>query len=141
MIGELLYIDDEHSLSYEPFNSNVGVSIMCGAYTSLDTICETGIVVHISGLNDKHSWIPMNVKMPNAIKGELVAIFEKPPIKGTGIDYDRDWNTYHNDEEGCLCIGDLHTFNGDNCIEFASGIVAVLRGDKLASVWAKIKEI
>jgi len=138
--GELLYIQDEYSLFYSPPNKNVGVSILFGAYTSLDTICETGVVANISGLNSKRVWIPMDAKMPKAIQGELVAHFDDPPLKGTGVDYNRSWNTYYNKNDSCLCIGDYNTLNDDNCIEFANGIVAVLRGNQLVAVWAKIKE-
>lgn len=139
--GELLYLQDEYSLFFDPPNKNVGMSILCGEYTSLDTVCETGNVVHISGLSAKRVWISTDAKMPKAKKGELVAHFDNPPLKGIGIEYDRSWNTYYNKKSTCICIGDYCSLNNDNCIEFANGIVAVVRNNQLAAIWARIREV
>ena len=139
--GELLYVRDEHSLLYKPHNPNIGVGILCGAYTELGTICETCEVVELSGFNHRSSWIPMRYKIPKSLKGSLIACFDKPPIKGAGVEYDRSWQTYYNEQEDCLCIGDFHSHTGDDCIEFANGIIAVLRNNQLIAVWAKIKEV
>ena len=138
--GKLLYIREEESLFYEPFSNNVGVSIMCGAYTGLDTICETGQIVHISGLNSKNAWIKKSLIMPLAATGDLYVNFDEPPIKGTGIDYDRTWETYYDYDINCICIGDYLTKESDDCVEFASGLIAVLRNQQLISIWAKISE-
>ena len=141
LYGELLYIQNEQSLQYRPHNPNIGVGVICGYYTELGVICETGEVVGFSGLNPRKTWIQMERKMPKSSKGDLIIHFNSPPIKGTGIEYGRSWNTYCNDKEGCLCVGDYRIQEGDNCIEFANGVVAVLRGDRLIAIWAKIKEI
>ena len=137
--GELLYIEDECSLYFKPNNNNAGVSIMCAAYTSLDTICETREVVHISGLNSQHLWIPRNLKIPKAIKGKLMVHFEEPPLKGTGVDYDRSWQTFYDEELRSLCIGNPEITSIDDTIEFANGIIAVLRENQLIAIWAKIR--
>jgi hypothetical protein len=139
--GQLLYIKDDYSLLYEPFCPNVGVSIMCGEYTSLDTICETGVIAHISGYNSKQSWIAKEMEMPLAKKGQLKVHFDEPPMKGTGIDYDRSWNTFYDMRTNWLCIGDIAIEGEDDCIEFASKIIAVLRGKQLVAIWAQIKEV
>lgn len=139
--GQLLYIKDEYSLLYEPFCPNVGVSIMCGAYTSLDTICETGVITHISGYNSKRSWIQKELKVPMSQKGQLKVCFDESPMKGTGIDCDRSWNTFYDSQTNWLCIGDINTVDGNDCIEFASNIIAVLRDKQLIAIWAQIKEV
>ena len=139
--GELLYIQKEQSLQYRPHNPNIGVGIICGFYTELGVICETGEVVGFSGLNPHGTWIPMKHKMPESLRGDLIVHFDLPPVKGTGIEYDRSWNTHYNKKENCLCIGDYDTHKDDNCIEFANGIVAVLRGNQLVAIWAKIREV
>jgi len=139
--GELLYIHDEYSLCYIPFSTNVSVSILCGGYTSLDTICETGSIVHISGLNSNHIWIPAKLEMPKSKRGELIAHFDKPPLKGTGVDYDRSWRTYYDKNSHCICIGNPSVKDSDFCIEFANEIVAVLNGERLIAIWAKIREV
>jgi len=139
--GGLFYVQSEHSLFYHPFCRVVGVDILCGAYTSLDTICETGEIVHISGLNSKNSWISKKMSFPKAVKGSLFAHFDKPPMNGNGINYDRTWNTFHDAEQQCICIGDYQTNEGDDCVEFANNIIAVLRGGDLIAIWAKIKEV
>ena len=141
MPGELLYIQDEYSLLYEPFNSAVGVSIICGSYTSLDTVLETGLIAHISGYNSKRLWLATDKAIPKSVKGQIRAHFDDLPQKGTGIDYDRSWKTYYNKQDTCLCLGDDSALDDDKCIEFANGIVAVIRGSDLVAIWAKIREV
>jgi len=139
--GELLYIQDESSLMYYPWNTNANVSIMCGAYTGLDTICETGLIVQLSGLSPKSVWLPMKLKMPQAIKGNLTVHFDSPPMKGTAVDYDRNWKTYYNKNESCICVGECHILDSDICIEFTSNVVAVLRNSQLVAIWGRIREV
>lgn len=139
--GELLYIKDEESLYYNPWNTNVGVSVMCGNYTSLDTICETEMAVQISGLNSKYVWIPKKLEMPKAKKGGLIAHLDDPPIRGTGVDYNRSWLTYFDEDSNCICIGDPIIEADDDCLEFANKIIAVLREAQLISILAQIKEV
>jgi len=144
--GELLYLRNEHSMLYKPHNPNIGVGILCGYYTELGAICETGEVIDFSGFNPQLTWIPMAQKMPKSQRGLLlVHIDTDKPLtwfKGECIEYDRSWETYYNKKESCVCIGkDCHILDTDNCIEFANGIIAVLRGNQLVSVWAKIKEV
>jgi len=136
--GELLYIERDYSLLYRPHDKNANISIMIGGYTSLDTICETGLITHISGLNPKHIWIPTIAQMPRGVLGNLLVHFDNPPLKGTGIDYNRGWKTFHNLNNNCICVGDCVTVEGDDCVEFANGIVAVLRKNQLVSLWAKV---
>jgi len=114
---------------------------MCGAYTCLDTICESGEVVHVSGYSPKNSWIKKKMTFPDALRGRLFVHFDKPPMKGTGISYNRTWSTFHDAEQQCICIGDYQTNESDDCVEFANNIIAVLRGGDLIAIWAKIKEV
>jgi hypothetical protein len=107
--GELLYIRNENSLCYKPFNTNKGVGIKAGGYTELDIIHETSEVIHLSGFSPKNVWIKEDMTIPRAKRGCLWVHFDSPPMKGV-------------------------------CIEFASNIIAVLRGGDLVAVWAKIKE-
>ena len=125
--GETLYIQDQLSLIYRPHNTNAGVGILIGAYTELDTICETSEVVHISGLNPKNTWITRRLIIPEAKPGRIYAHFSSPSIKGTGVSYDRTWSTYFDYEKQYICIGDYQTSESDNCVEFANGAIAVLR--------------
>ena len=141
LVGELLYIQSEYSLCYSPYSKNAGISILCGEYTGLDAICETGVVTHISGYNSKHVWLPMKLDMPKAKKAELVAHFDDPPLRGTGIDYNRNWYTYYDNNSQCICIGDPNVTDNDVCVEFANRIIAVLRGNDLIAIWAKIREV
>ena len=139
--GELLYIQDEYSLLYKPWNTNVGFAIICGEYTALDTICETGRIVHISGLNSKHLWVAKELKMPKAKTGELFAHFDEPPLKGSGLDYNKSWKTYYDNDSSCICIGNPQLEPHDEYVEFAHETVAVLRSGQIIAVWAKIKEV
>jgi len=138
-VGELLYIRDEHSFLYKPHNTNVGVAILIGEYIGLDTILETSEVVHISGLCHKNTWIYKNMNIPNSKKGRLIAHFDKPPMKGIGIEYDRTWDAYYDDKKQYICIGDFCTKDIDDCIEFANNVIAVFRKGNLIAIWAKFK--
>ena len=139
--GELLYIQNEYSLLYKPFCTKAGVSIMCGDYTSLDTMQETGIVAHISGYSPKNSWVEKSMNVPTARSGHLIAHFDKSITNGMGIDYDRYWETYYDKEKQYICIGDDDTKGDDDCVEFANNVIAVIREGALIAVWAKIKEV
>jgi len=140
-MGELLYIQSEYSLLYKPYCKNIGLDIICGAYTSLDTVIETGEAVHISGLNPKDTWISKEMEFPKSEKGELFAHFDKPPMKGTGIKYNESWITYCNLGSSFICIGNPDVEDSDAHIEFANGIVATIRKDQLISIWAKYREL
>jgi len=139
--GSLLYIRNEHSLYYKPFCLNVGTAIICGPYTGLDIICETCEVVHISGLNPKSTWICKTMTVPKYKSGYLWAHFDKPPDKGGGVRYNDSWNTYYDEENQYICIGDYLTNDGDDCIEFANNVIAILRDGNLIAIWAKFKEV
>jgi len=139
--GELCYIQDEHSLLYKPHNTNIGVTIQWGTYTGLDTICETSEIVHISGFSPKGAWIKKTLDFPASKKGCLFVHFDMPPAKGTAIEYGEYWETYYDDEKQLICIGDSHIENGDDCVEFANNIIAVLRDGDVIAIFAKIKEV
>ena len=139
--GELLYVQNEYSLTYKPYCKNINVSIIIGAYTSLDTVIETGEVVHMSGLNPKDTWIPKVMEFPKSEKGELFVHFDKPPMKGTGKKYAESWVTYCDPDNFFICIGNPNIEDSDVCIEFANGIVAVIKKDQLISIWAKFRVI
>lgn len=141
LYGELLYIQNEQSLQYRPHNPNIGVGVICGYYTELGVICETGEVVGFSGLNPHKTWITESMNVPLAKQGRLWIHFNDPLMKGTGIEYNRTWHTYYDAEKQYICIGDYRTGNNDDCVEFANNIIAVLRGDQLVAIWAKIKEV
>jgi len=139
--GELLYIQKDHSLYYEPFCTCAGISILCSGYTSFDTIHETGAVIHISGLNSKTSWVKKTLNVPIAKRGSVFAHFDKELSNGMGIDYDRYWLTYYDEEKQYICIGDDCTDERDDCVEFANNVIAVIRKGDLIAVWAKIREV
>ena len=140
LFGELLYLKNECSLLYRPFNPNVGIGILCGGYVELNVIYETGQVVHLSGLSPKSTWSSMEEKVPESIRGNLFVYFNTLLVKGSGVEYNRCWQTYHNEKESSICIGDYQSFPEDICIEFANDVFAVLRGNQLVAIWAKIRE-
>jgi hypothetical protein len=139
--GELFYIQSEQSLMYKPWNTNVNVGILFGYYTELGVICETNEIINIAGLNPKEKWLKKEMNVPSAKKGYLFAHFDKPPMRGTGVEYDRACETYYDEVTQYICIGDYETEDSDDCVEFANNIVAVLRGGRLIAIWAKIKEL
>jgi len=141
-VGELIYIISEQTLFFEPFFTHAGFSIMIsGAYTSLDIDHINCEAKHISGCNPKHLWKNKGLNKPLSKRGKLLVQFEKKIIPGTGKDYASDWKTYFDKSNSIICIGDSVTIDSDVCIEFASEIIAVLRGSNLVAVWAKIREV
>lgn len=139
MEGELLYLLKEQSLCYSPFDSNVGFSIMCGYYTSLDMVCETCRITQISGYNPKEKWILTKLDIPSSEPGELFAILDFEPQKGTGCYYSY-CSTYFDMQKSYICIGSPVILSSDVCIEFAHNLIAVLRDKELISIFGKIKE-
>ena len=141
-VGELIYIISEQTLLFNPFCTHAGFSIMIsGAYTSLDVDQINCEVKHISGCNPKHLWISKKLDTPSSKRGKLLVQFETQVEPGTGEDYATDWKTYHDTSKNMICIGNPAINDSDVCIEFASGISAVLRGRNLIAVWAKIREV
>lgn len=140
--GELLYISEDQSLFFNPCCTQPSFSVMIsGAYTSLDVDCRNGQAKHISGCNPKHLWHSKTLIFPESLKGNLFVKFDAPLPPGTGEYYANSWSTYHDENGGTLCIGNPETEDGDDAIEFANGIVAVLRGDNLIAIWATIREV
>ena len=141
-VGELIYIISEQTLFFEPFFTHAGFSILIsGAYTSLDIDHIHYEAKHISGCNPKHLWKSTRLNAPSSKRGKLLVQFEKQIIPGTGQDYASGWVTYFDKSNSMICIGDPVTIDSDVCVEFASGIIAVLRGSSLIAVWAKIREV
>jgi len=139
--GELLYVQNDHSLIYTPVNNNIGVGILFGSTTELGTICETCEVVTLSGYAPKTSWLRKKINLPKAKKGCLLAHFDDPPLKGTCIDYASYWDTYYDEEKQVICIGDYQIHGDDDCVEFANNTIATLRNGDLIAIWAKFNEI
>jgi len=62
-------------------------------------------------------------------------------ITGAGEYYATDWVTHFDRRSETICIGNP-TINSDNaCVEFATGIIAVLQAKQLIAVWAKVREV
>ena len=140
--GELIYIISEQTLFFKPFFTQAGFSIMIsGAYTSLDVDHIRCEAKHISGCNPKHLWKTKRLNPPSSKRGKLLVQFETQVVSGTGKDYATDWSTYFDESTSMICIGDPVPIDSDVCIEFASGIIAVLRGNNLIAVWSKIREV
>jgi hypothetical protein len=74
-----------------------------------------------------------------SIKGNLFVHFEDPITAGTGDYYATDWKSYFDKRNNHICIGNPNIKKDDDCIEFATGIIAVLRGSELIAIWGKVK--
>ena len=141
---KLLYIADEYSLAFEPFDTNVSAGILFGSTTELGVIRETGEIVSFYGYSPKKTWIRHNLTPPSASKGSLfvsLLSFTAPLNKGECIEYDRHCLTFYDEKLKYICIGDYETRESDDCICFAGDIVAVVREGSLVAIWANIEEI
>lgn len=124
------------------FNSNSGTgefSLMIGnGYNELSVARFNYRIYSFGGTNVREMWIKKSLKFPNSEKGELY-------IQGDEInicDYDgewyvRDWNTYYDEKDNIVCIGDCNTQSKDSAIEFCKGVIAVLREHDLKAIWIK----
>jgi hypothetical protein len=140
--GTLIYISKDQSLYFEPFFTQLGFSVMiAGAYTSLDVGIENGEAKQISGCNPKHLWKDKKLELPSALKGKLFVQLDEPIISGSGLYYVTGWVTYYDKSKNLICIGNPGIRNTDVCIEFVNGIYAVLNGNQLSAIWAKIKDM
>lgn len=138
--GSLLYLKDEQSLYYDPWQKSDFTVLFGAAYVGLDVQAATGQVVQISGANPQRTWSRYRLSLPKAMPGHLLFRAEGPlPLSGAAVNYASDWRTFYDPERSCICMGDPEFDAKDKCVEFCRGIAAVLRGTELTAIWAKIK--
>lgn len=139
--GTPIYLDDEQSLSYAPFDSTADFSIMLGtSYVGLDVDSQTGLVSQISGFAPKREWIERALRLPLAPKGNLYAHLGIPAVKGAGARYEGKWPIYFCSTNGCLCIGSPAPKIRVQRVQFCNGIIAELKNSKIVSLWVALKD-
>lgn len=134
--GVPIYLEDEQSLSYVPFDQTADYTIMLGSsYIGLDVNSQTGLVSHISGFLPQHKWIKRTLHLPKAPIGKLYAQLRTPMIKGGGMRYKGEWPIYYCPPSRCLCIGNPTPTIGLQSVQFCNGTIAELDNSQIVSLW------
>ncbi len=139
--GAPVYLADEQSLNYEPFDKNVDFSILLGGlYVGLDLSGSTGLVSQLSGFLPKGIWKERDLTPPDAPNGRLYACLDQPAVRGGGTRYQegKDWPVYFCAASRCLCIGDPARRPRSQYVQFCEGITAQLDGPRLVSLWVTL---
>ena len=104
--------------------------------------CELSIakfnlkIYSFEGVNFKDNWINTNLKFPNSLKGELY-VNDIIIDNNDGIWYAKNWNTYYDNKNNFICIGDYIVNIDDIAVEFCKNTIAVIDKGKLKAIWLK----
>ena len=135
--GQALYLKDEQSFFYDPWN-DVDFSILIAyGYNSLDINLNSGRVLQMTGLNPSCKWISKELTAPVYQQGILVVSFDEKKQAGTGMQYANNWETYFDCKTGWVCIGDPQYSRTSDSVEFAKNTIAVIDDGQLSSIWIK----
>ena len=75
----------------------------------------------------------------DSIKGILKVNTTGVDIRNkTYIQINKQDDTYYDEKSGFICIGDRKFYDFDDCIEFLSGAIIVLRDGKVVSFWLHV---
>lgn len=136
--GQLVYRPDEYSFDF----TGAGGRRPPGGRSLLVNdlqleMAESGAVLYAWGLAPQTEWQARPLEVPKASSGGLLASPTRWPALGASVrvNWDR-WPTYHDPDSGWICIGQ-HRSAGSAIVEYASGCMAVVDGDRLVAVWLK----
>lgn len=139
LYGKPVYLRDEESLLFEPWQRS-DFAIMTGAaYTSLDVDIESGQAVGFSGLNPQRTWVKQRLSPPKAEIGKLLVHTDKEMMRGTGVGYAENWKTFYDDQTNWICMSENLLFDNCDHVLFANDTIASLKGTELVAIWAKIE--
>lgn len=133
-LGEPIYILNEHSFYYDPWNV-VNFSIMIGS-AGLDASLDSKQIMQYTGYSSSETWIRKKLFPPMAKQGELFIRQTDGFFAGTGITYASDWLTFYDEESNWLCVGDVG-LSASHSIEFAKDTIACLKDEDLTAIWIK----
>lgn len=134
----LVYIEADHSF--------LARGMVHGPYAVLVndlelSITSEGEVVGADGYAPREAWQPTTAAPPPAARGQ-VRVEGLPPNIGAGMSVrltsPSEWPTYFNTEAGWLCIGKPQSPDGAQAIRIDAGVVLVIQGQELASIWLPV---
>ena len=133
-VGKFMYNVEKSSLGF-PDHSNALISIGIG-FAGVEVDPDSKTVIGVKGLLPRSIWLKKKLKTPNAIKGILKVNTTGVDIRNkTYIQINKQDDTYYDEKSGFICIGDRKFYEFDNCVEFLSGAIIVLRDEKVVSFW------
>ena len=110
--GEIFYKNNE--FIFESKDGNGEFSLMIGkGYCELSIAKFNSRIYSFGGVNFKENWI------------------------NDGIWYTENWNTYYDEKNNFICIGDSRVNTNSKAVEFCKNIVAVIEKDELKAIWIK----
>ena len=142
VIGTPLYIIKEWSFYYDVKSCYVPtVQLSCFA---IDTIqlhvnVDTYICVYISGYHPYSLWELASLQVPNYSTGILKVHTDTELLMGVGYGLEDmvPPTTWFDVTNGWWCIGVKEHLPGSQAVEFATGCVAVVMGQRLLSLWIR----
>lgn len=140
--GKVIYYKDDglvfktnHGIDGRPFSLMIGKG-----YNAFDFSDKTNRASYFGGHNPKQLWKDKELIFPQSQKGEIYIENELEHIMD-GQWYVEDWNTYYDERQKIICIGDYNTNETDIAIEFCTNIVAVFQEKYLKAIWVRDIEV
>lgn len=143
--GRLVYRSSEHSFDFTP-NPDVALPQWIGkqstASISIDTLqievgVETEMAMFVWGYFPALKWKQYPLTPPIvAVGGVKITIAEGFQQGVTApLSNAEHWSTKYDQATGWICIGEHRVDRTSQFIEFATGIVAALKGASLRAIW------
>ena len=136
--GEITYNNNE--FVFESNSVKGEFSLMLGrGYCELSITRVNSRINSFGGINIKEDWISNDLVFPSNIKGELHFISSTTDINSyDGTWYVENWNTYYDEKNNYICMGDCDTNSEDIiAVEFCKNIIAVTERGNLRSIWIR----
>lgn len=101
---------------------------------------DSEYVLGVCGYSPYHGWIEAPLTAPPALPGLLRVRSARPLLLGVAervTDDDALWPVYVDPDSRWVCYGSVETASGAVGLEFAPGAIAVLRAQRLISLWLR----
>ena len=135
----LFYEPDKHLFDFEPSQA-VELTLIYN-YLQLCIDSESMLAKQLDGFNPYESWIAKKLTPPKAREGGLriegAEESAETPWVAIRMTEDYEWPAYYDSESGWVCLGDLTNNDIDQAVEFADGVIAVLKDGAIKSFWLK----
>ena len=138
--GKLTYFKDCYAFDFEQPYKGGDITLEFGTLL-LEFDSWSKCAVRLWGLNSYLGWIDKKLTVPQAVEGGLaikhIEKYSQPAGVAIGVVDDGQWNTYFDKASGWICFGDPTTNGTDQAVEFADGVIAVLKDGAIKSFWLK----
>ena len=130
----LVYRSQDYAFDVEPRPLGGGWSLLVNDLQL--EVDEAGRVLYLWGLCPSDAWSETCDSPPAYRRGALRAEVPDDFAPGQAMHINRKrWPVSVNRHEGWVRIGEKH--GGEDCVEFANGMVACLAAGRLTSIWLR----